>query len=115
LTIVINRDERAVLSPGLPVLAEAARISIHGGRVATRAELLSRISVDPAVCGGKPCIRGHRIWVSLILDLLSSGMPVEQVLEEYPGLVIDDVLACLAYGAERSSEPFLPLAVGNGR
>lgn len=41
----------------------------------TRNELLGRIWIDPARCGGKPCIRGHRIWVSLILDLLASGSP----------------------------------------
>ena len=47
-----------------------------------RDELLKKISIDPNVCFGKPCIRGHRIWVSLILNLLASGMAVEQVLEQ---------------------------------
>ena len=63
-------------------------------------ELLQRISVDPKVCGGKPCIRGHRIWVSLILDLLASGMTVREILEEYPQLSEEDVQACIAYAAE---------------
>jgi len=78
----------------------------------TREELLSRISVDPNVCFGKPCIRGHRIWVSLVLDLLASGMSAEDVLGEYPGLRMEDVRACLAWGAEMSRERFidLPLA-----
>jgi len=49
-----------------------------------RDELLKRIWIDPARCGGKPCVRGTRLWVSLILDFLASGMTVEQVLEEYP-------------------------------
>jgi uncharacterized protein (DUF433 family) len=75
----------------------------------TREELLGRISVDPGTCGGKPCIRGHRIWVSLVLDLLASGWSVQRVLEEYPGLVEEDVLACIAYGAEMSRERFVPL------
>ena len=66
----------------------------------TREELLSRITIDPDVCFGKPCIRGHRIWVSLVLDFLSSGMSTEELLEQYPGLEADDVLACIAYGAE---------------
>jgi uncharacterized protein (DUF433 family) len=63
----------------------------------TRDELLSRISIDPKVCFGKPCIRGHRVWVSLILDLLASGWSTEQILAEYPGLTQEDVLACIAY------------------
>jgi len=63
-------------------------------------ELLKRISIDSQVCGGKPCIRGHRIWVSLILDHLASGMTMEDVLKELAQLIADDVLACIAYGSE---------------
>jgi len=74
----------------------------------TREELLARITVNPAICFGKPCIRGHRIWVSLVLDFLASGMSVSELLKEYPQLEEADVLACIAYGAEmtrlRSSE-----------
>ena len=58
--------------------------------------LLERISVDPNVCFGKPCIRGTRIWVSLLLDLLASGMSIE----EYPQLREEDIRAAIAYGAE---------------
>ena len=65
----------------------------------TREELLARISVNPNICFGKPCIRGHRIWVSLILDLLASGMTSQEVLREYPGLEEADILACITYGA----------------
>jgi uncharacterized protein (DUF433 family) len=72
-----------------------------------RNEILKWISVIPSVCFGKPCIRGHRIWVSLILDLLASGMTVEQVLEQYPRFSPQDVLACVAYGAEVSRERFV--------
>lgn len=69
----------------------------------TREELLARISVDPNICFGKPCIRGHRIWVSLILDLLASGASIPEILDNYD---IDevDVRACIAYGAEMSRE-----------
>lgn len=67
-------------------------------------DLLARISVDPAICGGKPCVRGHRIWVSLLLDLLASGSSSEQILEEYPQLTADDVLACVAYASEMTRE-----------
>jgi uncharacterized protein (DUF433 family) len=71
--------------------------------------LLSRISVDPNVCFGKPCIRGTRIWVSFILDLLASGETQETVLQEYPQLTRDDLLAALAYGAAMSRERFVDL------
>jgi uncharacterized protein (DUF433 family) len=72
-----------------------------------RDKLLERISIDPRVCFGKPCIRGHRIWVSLVLDLLAARLSVEEVLEEYPQLTREDVLACVAYGAEMSRERFV--------
>jgi uncharacterized protein (DUF433 family) len=68
------------------------------------ADLLSRISIDPEVCGGKPCIKGTRIWVSLILDLLASGATEADVRTEYPQLAHDDILAAIAYGAERARE-----------
>ena len=68
----------------------------------TTSELLKRITIDPKVCFGKPCIRGHRIWVSLILDLLSSGTSIDEILSDYPGLAREDILACIAYGAEMS-------------
>jgi len=71
--------------------------------------LLDRISIDPNVCFGKPCIRGTRIWVSLVLDFLASGMTTEEILEEYPQLTRDDVLAAIAYGAEMSRERVIPI------
>jgi uncharacterized protein (DUF433 family) len=52
-------------------------------------ELLHRITVNPNVCFGKPCVRGHRIWVSLILDFLAGGMTIEEVLADYPFLEKD--------------------------
>jgi uncharacterized protein (DUF433 family) len=64
----------------------------------TREDLLSRISVDTDICFGKPCIRGHRIWVSLILDFLASGTTIQEILEDYPQLTEADILACIAYG-----------------
>jgi uncharacterized protein (DUF433 family) len=64
-----------------------------------REELLQRISIDPNICFGKPCIRGHRIWVSLILDMLSSGMSTQEILAQYPQLEEADILACIAYAA----------------
>jgi len=75
------------------------------------ANLLDRISIDPAVCGGKPCIRGTRIWVSLILDLLAGGMSEAELRAEYPALTRDDILAAIAYGAEASRERVIPVPV----
>jgi uncharacterized protein (DUF433 family) len=57
----------------------------------TREELLNRISIDPNVCFGKPCIRGRRIWVSLVLDLLAGGMKPQEIMEEYD-LAEEDIL-----------------------
>lgn len=71
------------------------------------AALLERISIDPAVCGGRPCVRGHRVWVSLVLGLLADGMTVQEVLDEYPGLVTDDVRACIAYGARLAAARYV--------
>jgi uncharacterized protein (DUF433 family) len=62
-----------------------------------RQELLSRISINPNICFGKPCIKGHRIWVSIILDFLASGMTLTEILEEYPQLETKDILACITY------------------
>ncbi|MBS1827570.1 MAG: DUF433 domain-containing protein [Acidobacteria bacterium] len=72
-------------------------------------DLLNRISVNPQICGGKPCIRGTRIWVSLLLDFLASGSSMEEVLAEYPQLIREDLLAAIAYGAEMSRERFVDL------
>ena len=80
----------------------------------TKDELLARISIDPNICFGRPCIRGHRIWVSLILDFLASGWSTQQVLENYPGLEEADVLACIAYGAEISREHYIDIPADNG-
>jgi uncharacterized protein (DUF433 family) len=75
----------------------------------TREELLGRITVNPHVCFGKPCIRGHRIWVSLVLDFLASGMTTAELLEDYPSLEEADIYACLAYGAEMSRDRYLEI------
>jgi uncharacterized protein (DUF433 family) len=74
--------------------------------------LLQRISIDPAICGGKPCIKGTRIWVSLILDFLAEGMSEAELLAEYPQLAHEDVLAAIAYGAEAARERVIPVTVG---
>jgi len=74
-------------------------------------QLLQRISINPNVCFGKPCIRGTRIWVSLILDFLANGMSIEEILGEYPQLTEEDVRAAIAYGAEMARERYVDLPV----
>lgn len=71
--------------------------------------LLQRISIDPGVCFGKPCIRGTRIWVSLILDFLAGGMSIDELLAEYPQLTVEDVRASIAYGAEMARERYVEI------
>ncbi len=76
----------------------------------TRDDILARISIDPNVCFGKPCIRGHRIWVSLILDRLAGGDTQDDILADYPQLTVDDIRACIAYAAELARERTVELA-----
>jgi uncharacterized protein (DUF433 family) len=82
--------------------------------VVNRDELLSRIAIDPNICFGKPCIRGHRIWVSLVLELLASGMTTQELLDQYPGLEEEDIRACIAYGAEMARERYIEIPLGSG-
>ncbi|MCE0522832.1 MAG: DUF433 domain-containing protein [Methylacidiphilales bacterium] len=65
-------------------------------------ELLLRITVNPEICHGKPCVRGLRYPVPMLLELLSSGMTIEEVLADYEDLEREDLLAALAYGARRN-------------
>lgn len=69
--------------------------------------LLDRITVNPEQCGGRACVRGMRIRVIDVLDLLSNGLSVEQVLDELPDLEPEDVRACLTYASRRLDHPVL--------
>lgn len=62
--------------------------------------LLERITVNPEICHGKPIIRNKRYTVDVILDLLSAGMSHQELLEDYPALEEEDILACLAYASK---------------
>jgi uncharacterized protein (DUF433 family) len=73
------------------------------------ADLLDRISIDPRICGGKPCIKGTRLWVSLLLDFLAGGMTEADLIAEYPQLTHEDILAAIAYGAEMTRERVIPI------
>jgi uncharacterized protein (DUF433 family) len=76
-------------------------------------ELLRRIAVDPRICGGRPVIRGTRIWVAVVLDLLADGSTEAEILAEYTQLSRDDIRAAIAYGAEAARDRILPLPDGS--
>ena len=73
--------------------------------------LLQRIVIDPNICFGKPCIRGTRIGVSMVLDFLSNDMTIEEIIAEYPQLTKDDIHAVLAYGAEMTRERYVEIPI----
>ena len=77
------------------------------GTITLKDDLLRRITVDPQICFGKPCIRGTRIWVAMLLDLLAGGMTTAEILQEHPGLTQEDIRAALAYGAAVARERFV--------
>ncbi len=70
-------------------------------------ERLVRITIDDAQCGGRPCIRGMRIRVTDILELLSAGATVEEILQDYPGLEREDILASIEYAAHQADHAVL--------
>jgi uncharacterized protein (DUF433 family) len=71
---------------------------------------MNRITMDPDQCGGRPCIRGMRIRVSDVLDLLSHGLSAPQILEELPDLEAADIEACLKYASRKLNHPVLVAA-----
>ena len=79
----------------------------------THEELLKRITVDPNVCTGKPCIRGTRIYIAIILDALAEGLTPPEIIDHYPNLTLDDIRAALAYAAELSRENIWKVAAGS--
>ena len=70
----------------------------------THQQLIGRVLADPRICGGRPCIRGTRIEIAIILDGLAEGLSPEQLIDHYPQLSRDDIHAALAYAAELSRE-----------
>jgi uncharacterized protein (DUF433 family) len=76
-------------------------------RVSIMTELVERITVNPEQCGGRPCIRGMRIRVVDVLDLLAAGLTQQQVLEELPDLEAEDISACLKFASSRLNHPIL--------
>jgi uncharacterized protein (DUF433 family) len=74
-------------------------------------ELLNRITINPAVCNGKPTIRNMRFTVAQLLELLAAGMSNEEILEDYPYIEIDDIFACLSYASRiANAKSIFPIA-----
>ena len=71
------------------------------------AELVERITVNPGRCGGRPCVRGMRVRVIDVLDLLAAGLTQQQVLEELPDLEAEDILACRRFASSHLNHPIL--------
>lgn len=69
--------------------------------------LADRITVNPDQCGGRPCVRGLRIRVTDVLDLLAAGLSPAQVLEELPDLELEDIAACLRFASRRLDHPIV--------
>jgi len=72
--------------------------------------LLERITIEPGKCGGRPCIRGSRMRVSDLLELLAHGASIEEVVADYPALEREDVLAAIAYAAVQTSHAVVRVA-----
>ena len=92
-------------------IEQAAHLSYVGG-VTTPSSLSgsgpdSRITTNPAQCGGRPCVRGMRIRVTDVLDLLGEGLSPEEILEELPDLEAEDVRACVQFARQRVDHPVL--------
>ena len=73
------------------------------------------ISVDPEVCHGKPCIKGTRIMVSVVLDNLAAGLTFEELLQSYPSLTQDSLRASIAYAADLARERIVPIPAQDRR
>ena len=78
--------------------------------VATEVSEFHRITIDPDVCGGRPCVRDLRIRVKDVLDLLAAGASHDEVLHDYPYLEPEDIVAVLEYAARQSDHPVLSVA-----
>ncbi len=74
---------------------------------------MDRISVDPNVCHGRPCVKGTRVMVWLVLNYLANGDSIEDILAAYPSLTREDIRACLAYAAEAARERVVSIDMGH--
>jgi uncharacterized protein (DUF433 family) len=74
-------------------------------------ELLNRVTINPDICSGYPCIRGTRIYVAIILDSLAEGLTYSEILEHYPSLTLEDIRGAIAYAAELARENIWRISV----
>ncbi|MPZ87556.1 MAG: DUF433 domain-containing protein [Nitriliruptorales bacterium] len=79
----------------------------------TSEQLLERITIDPAVCHGQPCIRGTRVLVTVLLDALAAGLTADEIVEHYPTIAPEDVRAAAAYGAWLAKQEIHALSLGS--
>ena len=86
--------------------------SCHTTVVASE-QLLERITIDPAVCHGQPCIKGTRVLVTVVLDALAAGLGPGEIVTHYPTLTTEDVRAAAAYGAWRAKQEIHALSAGS--
>jgi uncharacterized protein (DUF433 family) len=75
-----------------------------------KSDLIKRITIDAGKCGGRPCVRGTRMRVVDVLQLLSSGADYAEILKDYPSLEREDILACIEYAAQQMDHPILQSA-----
>ena len=68
---------------------------------------MNRITFNPGQCGGRPCIRGMRIRVTDVLDLLASGLSFQEILDEMPDLEYEDIVACLQFASKKIDHPII--------
>lgn len=94
------------LVPATVIFYSAMKVDM----AATQVSELHRITIDPDVCGGRPCVRGLRIRVKDVLELLAAGVSHEEVLQDYPYLEPEDIVAVLEYAARQSDHPVLSVA-----
>jgi uncharacterized protein (DUF433 family) len=84
----------------------------HTGRV-TSEQLLQRISIDPGVCHGQPCVKGTRVLVTVVLDALAAGLSAAEIVRHYPSITEEDVRAAAAYGAWLAKQEIHALFCGS--
>jgi len=105
-TLPAAQEPVVALVPTMAIFYSAMKVDM----VATQVSELHRITIDPDVCGGRPSVRGLRIRVKDVLDLLAAGASHEEVLQDYPYLEPEDIVAVLEYAARQSDHPVLSVA-----
>lgn len=88
----------------------SSRLNGRGYTLAMASTAHPRITIEPGKCGGKPCIRGMRIRVSDVLELLANGASIEEILADYPCLEREDILAAIAYAAQQTNHVVVEVA-----